>query len=393
MFAEAVKHFIFTGFLLLYLIIFLFIFHRGKSTFHFMTLFILIGKVCFVVLFYYMFPERVLSTDGVRYIAEIQSISFVPWEWNPFTGTGPYYAVSAKLGMPYFYGVVLFLFGINSLYGVLALNIVVSYFTSYVVYLLTMEISSSRKVALSAMVVSALYPEILFWNALVVRENLSLLLVSLVLYTSVRAFDTLKLRYFILVVLLSIALLLVRVQLVFFTPLVLLYYGFFMIWKSPRNAKIRALLVGLGSAVAFYLGLPLIEQQVRRAIGSGLLRYLTLDPSFWIEQIKRSTASLGKVLSIMPQQGYGSIGLLMVPFSVFTLCAIAVMLFRFKAIFGSRSLKAGLLLFVSVIFILMLAITGSINMRFRSTVAPLIIPLAITSLFRFNTGKSKQKGL
>lgn len=402
MFIESFKYIIFT---VVYLLIFLRIikvfsvifFPKNppyKNRFIKASIFVVLVKIIFVSIFFVVAPDRTLSPDAVRYFWEMEQISEAPWEWNPFTGEGPNYAVTAKMGMSYLYGWIMFLFGgINSIYVPLALNILLGYLTCVVVFLLARKISNSNQVQLISLQFSAIYPELLFWNARILRENLTLFLIPLLLYLVIDLTEKTRLQTLFFITLLSLLVLLVRAQLILFIPLILFYYFLLplFIWlKSLLRFKLKLkdinykfFIILLSLSVGFYWLKDLIFLQISRAVGSRILTYVTLNYGFWMSELSNISNNLGNVLTFTTQKGYGVAGLLIAPFTIFVFTNFILMIFNFKKIFKHQSKNAGLLIFVSTIFLLVLSAFGSINIRFRSTVMPMVIPLVITTFFHY----------
>jgi hypothetical protein len=339
-------------------------------------------RVAFIAMFKLALPDRGPSPDEQRYFSEIQQIAHAPWQWNPFTGTGPYYQVTAKMGMSYLYGSVLFLHRIDSLYGVLVLNVVFGLFTSLAVYLLTSRLSRSSTPAVIAMLLTAVYPETLFWTARVTRENMTLFLVPMLVYTSIRLFETYRLRHVVFALLEMAALLLVRAQLVMFAVLIIAFFGVRALLARNRA---RAIGVTLVASSLLAIGFSALKDQIRRAGGSEALKLLSADPDFWSERGAGFFENLGGVLSPVARGSYGAVGILMAPFALAVLVLSALTILRFRRIFAANLTAARLVAFLSVSFLLALALVGRVNIRFRSTVAPLLLSLISVSMHYYWT--------
>lgn len=321
-------------------------------------------------------PSMMVTPDGRRYLFEIREIAMAPWEWNPITGSGPYYQVTAKMGMSYLYGVILFLHQVDSLGAVLALNVFFSFLTGIAVFFLTRAIADDLRPAIVAMLFTAVFPEMAFWTARVARENLSLLFLPAFVYCCVRAFQTFRPKYLAWGVVLLFAILLTRAQLALFGVLILVYFAVASLRSGPKARVAGALAVG---TLSLYLAYPVIEAQIARAVGRSFLQYTTFDPSFWMQQGEPLVQNIGSLLTPVARGSNGALGLLIAPFMLLTFALVGWVVIRFRAIFGERAVVAGLLLFLSALFLAMLAVTGAINIRFRSTVAPLLLPvLAVT---------------
>lgn len=332
-------------------------------------------KVLYVLLFGLLAPELIVADDGVRYFHEIRGIAEEPWRWNPFLGKGPNYQASPKMGMSYLYGSLLFAHQIKSVVGVLILNVVVGYFTCLVVFLLTWEISADADAAFIALLLTAIYPETLYWNGLVLRESLALLLVASLVYSLVRYYKYHAWSYLCMALVAALGLMLTRAQLVLFLPLILVYYatigGLFGSGKDRLRFFLQIIVLALALAAAF----DFISKQVGAAGGAFLFEYLAVDSGFWSEQVDRLLGNIGQSLSLVARQEHGAVGLVLAPFASAVMVLSVGMILRFGVIFRGHRIEAGLLLYLIVVYIIMLAMVGLPNIRFRAMVAPLQIAL------------------
>jgi Dolichyl-phosphate-mannose-protein mannosyltransferase len=368
---------IFLMILLSFLIWFFLIPLKKNKSFIVFSSVILLVKVLYVIAFYRIFPEMVTDGDAERYLFEMKKIGENPFLWNPLTGTGPDgYSVTAKMGMPYLYGWIIYIFKGSPLFIALSLNILFSYFTSVVVYFLSLKINKNQTVAVFAMLLSSIYPEILYWSSMLLRENISLLLVALMVYLSIHLWETKKIRYAAIILVVLLLLFIIRIQLIFILPIIIFYY-----LLTHFKLKMKNVLVVLGMGIMVWMLYPFVERQIIRAVGSDILQFLTLDPAFWMDSIvNRLIPNLGQVLALIPRGSLSSAGLLYLPFSLFVCAGLIVTALYFKKIFHEHSKKAGLLLFISICFILILAFTNAINIRFRSTIAPLYLVVVASSM-------------
>src|SRR3546814_794433 len=151
-------------------------------------------------------PDKVIYKDALRYFNEIQGIAEAFWEWNPITGTGPGYAQTPKMGMSYLYGIVLGLHQAPTLAGVLVLNVVMLYFTAFMVFLTVLRLTRNPTAAIGSMLLVAVYPETIFWTIRPARDNLTLFLTVALVYASILLFETHRIRW-LLIFLMIIALL------------------------------------------------------------------------------------------------------------------------------------------------------------------------------------------
>lgn len=336
----------------------------------------------FVIVFVYAFPQRMLSPDELRYLYEIGEIAQEPWRWNPIAGTGPHYDVTPKMGMSYLYGVILFLHQIESLYAVLVLNIVVGLFTSIVVFFITKRLSHSPAPGYLAMLLTAVYPECVYWTARVLRENLLLFLVPALVYASIRLYETYKLRHLVYAAAIAGSLLLVRAQLVMFVPLIALYFGVQSVVTGKGG---RAVTVTAVTGLTLIFSFSFFESQIFRAAGSRTLNLISLEPGDLLSHGTAFLRNIGGVLTPVTGGNYGAAGVLIVPFALCVAVLLLLGLLRFRRVFAANVGVAGLLLFLSALFLAALAIVGQLNIRFRSTVAPLLLSLISVSAYHYWT--------
>lgn len=341
---------------------------------------VLVIRSAFVIVFAYAFPERMLTPDSLRYLYEISGIAQEPWRWNPIAGTGPHYEVTPKMGMSYLYGVILFLHQIDSLYAVLVLNIVVGLLTSIIVFFITKRLSDSLVPGYLAMLLTAVYPECIYWTARVLRENLALLLVPALVYASIRLYETYKLRHLAYVAAIAGSLLLVRAQLVMFVPLIALYFG---VWSVVTGKGVRAVMVTAVAGLLLAFSFSFFESQIYQAAGSRALNLISLDPDVLLEHGNALLRNIDAVLSPVTEGNYGSAGVLILPFALGVAMLLILALLRFRRVFAANLGVAGLLLFLSASFLAALAMVGQLNIRFRSTVAPLVISLIAVSAYHY----------
>lgn len=356
---------------------------RAKEHFLLLSVSIIAIKVLYVLIYSSLNPDGVLSTDGGRYLREIQGISAAPWRWNPVAGTGPLYARSPKMGMSYVYGVILFTHRVDSLYGVLALNVLFSYLTCLMVMLLSMKLSVSPTAALVALFAAAVYPETLFWNARVVRENFTLFLIPTLVLCSIRLRETYRIRYLVLALLCTFLLAITRAQLSFFFLLIALYFAAVSIWQNDRKKTIT-LATFLG--ILGLLGVGFMKKQIKAAIGSDLLAFLTLDPLFWVSRMDDVCTNLPLLLSVFARQGHGALGVMLAPLFIIMAVLFILSVAQFGKIFHKNRFAAGLLIFLVVTFLFTVSAFGLFNIRFRATVAPLVLALiSVSSVHYWHT--------
>jgi len=350
-----------------------------RQTFWRTCLWVFAANVAFVVFVAVYMPGLILPPDGRRYLFEIQQIAAAPWEWNPFTGAGPGYEVTAKMGMSYLYGVILFFHQIDSLAAVLGINVFFSFLTSIAAFLLVRTVTEDPRPAFLAMLLVAVFPETMFWTARVTRETLTLFLLPIFVYTCIRIYETLKVRYLCIAALLLVLILLTRAQIALFAILIVVYFGFLAVRGERRTQGLLVVAIG---GLLLYAVYPIIEMQLVRALGRSFLVYLSWDVEFWLSRWEPFTRTITRVLTPVARGSYGPAGVVLAPavLAIFALTIFTVL--RFRRIFGARAFAAGLLLFLTAVFIVMLGLSGAVNIRFRSTIAPLLLPLLTVTLHR-----------
>jgi hypothetical protein len=349
---------------------------KARKRFLLLSAGIVVLKVMYVLAYSTMDPEGVLSTDGERYLGEIQGISEAPWQWNPVAGTGPHYARSPKMGMSYVYGLILFTHRVNSLYGVLALNVFFSYLTCLMVMLLAMKLSDSPTAALVALFAAAVYPETLFWNARVVRENFTLFLTPALTYCAIRLRETYRIRYLALALGCTFFLAITRAQLSLFFLLIVIYFAAVSIWQADRK---KTIVMALFLGVLGLLGVSFMKSQIKAAIGSELLDYLTLNPAFWLSRMDDVCSNLPRLLSVFARKGHGAMGVMLAPVFIIIAGLFVLTGIQFRQIFRKNAFAAGLLMFLVGTFLFSVSAFGLFSIRFRATVAPLVLAIIAVS--------------
>ena len=347
-----------------------------RRRFHVFSLSIVVFKALYVLAFANLAPERILSTDGGRYLSEMQKISDAPWQWNPVLGIGVYHDKSAKMGMSYIYGILFYLHGVRSLYAAIAINIVFAYLTCAAVFLLTRLLTEPVFPAFMAMFATAVYPETLYWNGRIVRENLTLFLVPVLVFSFIRMCDTRRIAYVAATLGTTFLLAITRVQLAFLLPLMVGYFVVTAMWRRDR-AKTVALAVLFAGLV--YSGRDFFRGQAKRAHFSEILDYFTLNPGFWARRIDTFLDNAPAVLTIYARQSHGELGILIAPVVIAVMTLFVFSVLHMRRIFPGRLFAAGLCMFVVVVFIFILAASGLINMRFRASIIPLVLALVSAS--------------
>lgn len=350
-----------------------------RRAFVLLSVLLVLIRAGYVALFALVAPDRIDFSDGARYLYEIQQISLSPGAWNPVTGTGPYYQATPKMGMSYLYGLIMHVHNVHSLGAVLVLNIFFSLMTSLVVFALTTRLTESVTPPFYAAFLTAIYPETLFWTARVLRENMTILLVPLIVYWSIRFFESFRVRYLAGAFFSTLVIMLVRAQLSLIIVLVTGYLGAATLRAASRGGRglaAGAILVGITG-----LTLPLLLAQVRHAAGSAIAVFGSA--SFWTTQTQVLADNLGDVLTPVAREGNGAAGLLIAPFSLSVAGFFALAVVGRRRIFAGHERAAGLLIFLTFAVIMALALAGAINIRFRSNVAPLVIPLVSVAAYDY----------
>lgn len=324
------------------------------------------------MIFVHFYPERVFSTDGERYFYEIQGVAHAPWEWNPIEGKGPQYSASAKMGMSYAYGLVLFAHRIDSLYGILFLNLVCGFLTCLFVMLLVLRLSWFNHDAIMAFFITGIYPETIFWNSRVVRENFTLMLVPLLIYASIRLWESQRIRYFLIMLGATFMLTLARAQL---SLLFLLIIGYVALVSILRMNRPKSIMLSGTLIVAGLLSWGFMKGQIKAAIGNKLLGSFSFNPGLWVEKFNNFIVHAPELLSVFARQDHGMVGVLIAPLFISTLILFFAAMLNFSRIYGRNPEAAGLLVFLVVSFIFSVAASGLINIRFRATISPLVIAL------------------
>lgn len=340
---------------------------------------VFLALVLYVIGFILFVPDRLIfSTDGTRYFWEMQQIAENPALWDPWQGHGPGYNVSAKMGYSYLAGTIMWLFGIDGLFVPLMINVVASILTAAAAFSIAYVLSSRFIVALLAFFLVALHPELLYWTARIVRENLAVLLVTLMFYSVLKG---LLCRwywlapYFLIAFLSAAVLITVRAQLVYMLPIIL-FSALVVFWRHWL-ARPRVLMVLAVSTVSLYPLFVTFYGRLNSALNSISTELHSLSLGFLIDGGNGIVENLPRVLTLISRQEHGLMGFVLFPFSV--------MMFGFglvgayKIFSGAHGVhfKVGLVTIgVTVAYLLALAIFGSVNIRFRVNVVPLVLVLS-----------------
>jgi uncharacterized protein YacL len=106
-----------------------------------------------------------------------------------------------------------------------------------------------------------------------------------------------------------------------------------------------------------------------------MARFITLSPGFWLGRLVVFREALPQLMTFVARQRHGVAGLLLAPAFLAIVLLFLLSIVGMARIYRRHLFAAGLLVFVSVGFLLGLACAGLINIRFRATVAPIVIPL------------------
>jgi len=332
--------------------------------------------LCFcVIIFYFVFPDRLLSKDGVRYFNEMKMISENPFAWNPFKGTGPGYNATAKMGYSYAVGFLMWITGAKTIIAPILFNITMSLLSGLISYVITLRMTKFSNIALIAMLGTIFYPETLYWNYRILRESTAFFLLMIIILSVLKLFDTPlwrnKVCWFVIMLLAALGISLVRAQLALILPLSLGCFFATSILLSPSKL-FRYIAILILISIIYNLMWPVFEQQIAKAVGKSFLSAL-LNISYWVNNIGILTSNLNHVLSLVARQQHGLLGYIIAPFVLcYTLFILfGIWLFVFKS---SKTIKryAISLLLIVFIYILALAINGSINIRFRANMVPIL---------------------
>lgn len=364
---------------------------KERAQFAFWSFFSLAGLSFYSLFFIYFFPDLVVYKDGSRYYAEMLAISENPFLWNPWLGEGPGYSVTAKMGYSWIVGFLMWLTNTSSILVPIGFNIAIRVITGMIVYVIALKIGASYSISLLAMLFANFYPDCLYWTARVLREPLSLFLICFLVLNIIYFFKakTLKKHLFWGTVLLftTISIILVRAQLGLFLPLSLIVWSAIYIIKGNlfKNIRLSFFIIASASFLIIIL-LPYIEQQILRAVSA---RFISLmDYKFWMENFVQIFQSMPRVLTLVAREEHGVFGYLLFPFTltfyICLMCGIYKMFKLHSAVINMRNnavMNTIGICFISLFFIISLAMMDSINIRFRSTIIPILSPIAAFGLY------------
>lgn len=317
--------------------------------------------------------------DQVYYLYLIEHIAQNPADWNPLTGLGPSDELAMKIGYSYVVGLLVFVFGADPLLAALAFNLIMSIWLSVAVYHLSFLLSGSTGASITAAIISALYPEILIWRATVLRENVTLLLLTVLIYAVIRLNVTARLKYVFLAIGMTLALSLARAQLAFMAiVLVVLSVPFYYLRLSERIWS-RRRMVGLVTLGILSLSLaviwPYLQMRIFRVTGYQTLQDLPLTPHIWYPVVT-DALFWNTVLDVLSPiaRGEQQIPGFLLAFVVVPMWSLIFFsATRFKAIFREQMRNALFVLMFVLVFLMGLAYIGRPDIRFRSNIAPTLV--------------------
>lgn len=294
----------------------------------------------------------------------------------------------------------MWLYGLDGLLVPMMINVTASILTAAAAFSIAYMLSSRFQVALLTFFLVALHPELLYWTARIVRENLAVLLVTLMFYGVSKG---LLCRwhglaaYFLVAFLSAAALITVRAQLVYMLPIIF-FCAFFVFWRRWLF-KPKTLLFLVVFSASLY---PLFNYFYRRldsALASISTEFNRLSLDFLITGGNGVLEHLPRVLTLLPNQEYGTLGFVFFPFSVFMFGF--GLIGAYKVFSGMRGLNSRLglvVIGVAVCYLITLAVFGSVNIRFRTNVTPLVLVLSALGFHwfwarAFSRASSRQVGI
>ena len=360
---------------------------QGFSTRTFSVLWLgLISKICFCGLAAYFFLAQLIYKDADRYYSEIIGIAQDPTCWNAFFARGPWaYEVSNKMGMSYLYGATAYLFGASPLLSVFALNIFLSTMTAILGVLLAREFCGHRRYDAWVLLALSFHPEIFFWSNRVLRENLSIFLVTATVYLCTRLFKKDFLSAGLGLAACLAMTYLTRAQLTLIFPLFCIATLAVM---SLQNFGKHLRAFGM---LALVLSLLLVNQEflswgIRslRILPAEIANFLALSPEQILHECFRLIDVLPRVLSFAPA-AFGRMGVFLIPFSAIMFCG--ALLSVLHQIFGARLnfRYSNAILITALVFYLGLAVMDlytdvPFGVRFRTPLTPLLLTIAVPSV-------------
>src|SRR3546814_6507799 len=123
------------------------------------------------------------------------------------------------------------------------------YFTAFMVFLTVLRLTRNPTAAIGSMLLVAVYPETIFWTIRPARENLTLFLTVALVYASILLFETHRIRWLLIFIMITALLLLTRAQLVFFSALIVVYYGSVVLVRAVAARQLS----GIGGVIGLAL--------------------------------------------------------------------------------------------------------------------------------------------
>src|SRR3546814_9059504 len=106
------------------------------------------------------------------------------------------------------------------------------YFTAFMVFLTVLRLTRNPTAAIGSMRQVAGYPETIFWTIRPARENLTLFLTVALVYASILLFETHRIRWLLIFIMITALLLLTRAKLVFFSAIIVVFYGYVVLVRA-----------------------------------------------------------------------------------------------------------------------------------------------------------------
>jgi|GEM_PF-5320547 len=330
------------------------------------------AKLLIITIVFLVMPTSfVITPDSERYLFEIDGISEAPFLWNPFQGTGPNYMATAKMGMSYIYGVVMYVFQVKSLFAIFMMNCFFSTLISFLVVELSRIISNvSANVITAAFLLSLVHPEVMFWGARVARESMATFCVLYLFLVSSKFAVKFRLSHLFLLGVTSLSLLLVRAQLILFLPLTLVTHLMVNIRKKSRGYSF--LLLGV-TVLASVLLFGKLQTYIQKVSGLQMTKVAQSGGAFSVESLK-------SVCTLMPTDVYGDLSFVFLPFNLIVSIGIFLFLGRLRKYLDENRLALTMLL-VCIIFLFAMIQTGGENLRFRASIIPLLCCISCLGIF------------
>lgn len=346
--------------------------------------------------FHFLLPDLVLSTDGGRYLNEMKLMSLDPFAWNIFSGVGPGYSASAKMGYSWTVGFFMWIVGEGHISIAVIFNIFCAVGAALSVAILIYQLSSNYQVGLIGFWFVITFPELLYWTPRITREPLSIFLVSLLFSQAIeflvlRSMRSLS-KLFIFGGGIALFIMLVRAQLSLFFPLIFALITFLTVLSTKRKRWKSVLISFVIFLFLYWFIVPVFEAQIKYVVGSRVANLLNLE-LFMRELASQWKTNLAKVLTPVAREGHGAAGILLAPVLLFTLMVLSLGRLRLgKEISANPYNIPVFIILLAALYVLALVAIGSSNIRFRIYIWPILSPLVAFGVYRL-MGILKLKGL